>query len=348
MLSCQRRALTYDYDPTVEIVINADWSDMEGTPTGMSVYCYPEDGGKPTVAIANINSKESSIRVQLGAGIYNILVFNQIPSDYGTVGFSGMESYETASINAVSTTSKWAVSKGEDDLVRDPEEVAAATYLDLEVTEEAIREIIEMRSKGETKAEDMIYITIDVAPKVVVKTSRVKIKLDGIHNYRSARATLYGMATGYNFAEQKSYSDKVTHILESWTSTVYEGDFRYGEITAFHTSFGLPGQTTETRGDDFSQWEGELDIDYLLVDNKTIFSESYDLAGHVTLAEELITASGEGDNQGDVNDPADIYIDLENAPLTTLPDVKPEGGAEGGFDATIDDWGDEEIHDIPI
>mgnify|MGYP003498001778 FL=1 len=30
----------------------------------------------------------------------------------------------------------------------------------------------------------------------------------------------------------------------------------------------------------------------------------------------------------------------------TLPDVPPADGGEGGFDATVDDWGEEVIHDI--
>ncbi len=346
-VSCHRRPLTYDYDPTVEVILNVDWSDMSEQPTGMSVYCYPEDGGEATVSTTNINSMQSSVTLKLGAGVYNILTFNQSVSEYSSLGFDGMESYETATIHGATTTSKWAASKADSELIRNPTELAAATYLDLEITEDAVRDIVEMRSKVDTKAEDLVYTTISVDAKVVVKTSRVKIKLDGIQNFRSARATLYGMAASYNFAEQSSCTTRVTHLVEEWTSTVYDGDYRYGEITAFHTSFGMPGQTTLTRAEDYSDWDGEMKIDYLLADNKTQFSETYDLGGHVTLAEDQIVKA-DGDESTDPNAEADIYIDLGDDSTTTLPDVKPEGGATGGFDATIDDWGDEESFDVPI
>ena len=35
-------------------------------------------------------------------------------------------------------------------------------------------------------------------------------------------------------------------------------------------------------------------------------------------------------------------------PDITLPDVKPEGGSSGGFDATVDDWGDEVEFEVGV
>ncbi len=351
-ISCERRELTYNYDATVEVIINVDWSDMDTKPTGMSVYCYPESGDD---AIVKQTNSVDAVSVNLPAGNYNILVFNQIPSDYGTITFSGLESFSTAEINAVETKSDWAKSLDESSLIRDPEDVAAATYTDLEITEEAVKSNVELKSKCITKSQELIYHTIDIAPQVVIKITRVKIRVSGIENYRSARATLYGMASGYNFSKQASHTSESTHLMESWTSTAYteEGYDGEGEITASFTCFGLPGQTTYTRAEDYSDWDGVLDVDILLIDNSTIISESIELYDKIT------TSSQE--SKSDIDTDMDMNVDINiNSGFTfdsdsssgdkpiTLPDVVPEGSTSSGFDATVDDWGDEESYDIPI
>ncbi|MFI3278425.1 MAG: DUF5119 domain-containing protein [Rikenellaceae bacterium] len=354
--SCHRRPLTYAYSTTVEVVINADWSNLSETPTGMSVYCYPESGEAPTVTIANINSTESSISVNLSAGNYTVLVFNQIPSDFGTILFSGMDSYETAEINAVSTTSSWAESKESSSLIRDPEELAAATYLDLEVPEEVVNEFNQLRSSEEDLSpEALIYKTIDVTPKVVIKNTRVRVRITGIYNYRSARATLYGMASGYNFSEQASHSTMSTHVMESWSSTVYEEDYREGEIVTVFSCFGLPAQSTATRSTDYSNWPGQMDIDILLVDNSTIVSESVSLCDKITTSSDGDSKSEDSDVDVNLDVSVDINIDSgyglddddDDTPIV-LPDVLPEGGSTSGFDADVEDWGEEEGYDLQI
>ncbi len=348
LLSCERRELTYDYQPTVAIVVNTDWSDMSTTPSGMSVYCYPEDGSDPIVVITN---NISYATVDLPMGVYKILVFNQIPSDFGTLSFDGLDSYETAAIYSVPSSSTSSISKTGAETVRDPEEVAAATYLDLEVTEDAINESIYARTLS-TKAEDLIYKNIYVTPKVVIKTTRVKIRISGIYNFYSADAQLYGMATGYNFSQEKSHTDMVTHSLQSWTSTTYEEDYREGEISINFTCFGLPGQTASSVVADYADWEGVIDVDILLVDQSTIISESIPL-------NDKITATSTDDTKADVDTETtmDVSVDIDistgyglddDDDAVELPDVEPVGGSSSGFDATVDDWGTSEDFDVPV
>ncbi|MFR9660926.1 MAG: DUF5119 domain-containing protein, partial [Rikenellaceae bacterium] len=112
MIACTRRELTYSYQPTVSVAITADWSDMSEAPTGMSIYCYPESGAAPTIVQTN-NTAEAT--VSLAEGVYSILIFNQIPSDYGTVSFSGMDSFESASIGAISAETLQALKSDSDD-----------------------------------------------------------------------------------------------------------------------------------------------------------------------------------------------------------------------------------------
>ncbi len=348
-LSCERRALTYDYDPTLFVDIELDWSDMSTAPTGVSVYCYPEDGGDPIVTISNTIS---NVTVELGSGLYNILVFNQIPSDYGTIIFEGMNNFSTASINAVSSSTLQGLTgkSDSDEIARDPEEVAAATYLQYEVTEEAISESVELKSKGGTKSSPVIYETISLAPQVVIKNTQVKIRVLGIYNYSSATAKLYGMATGYNFSQAKSHSDMTTHLLEDWSSTAYDYDITQGEVSIVFSCFGLPGQSASSQVSDYATWEGVLDVDITLVDLKTVISESIPLHDKITSTDQT---KADDDTEANLDVGIDINISSgygltdDDDPIT-LPDVEPAGSGSSGFDATVDDWGDEEVTDIPI
>lgn len=354
-ISCKRRPLTYAYTPKVEIILYADWADMSVKPTGMSVYCYPESGESPT--IKQTNNVDSAI-LNLGVGVYKILVFNQVPSDFGTIDFSGLDYYETAEVFATSTTSKWYESKAEESLVQDPEELAIATYHTIEVTQEAVEEVLGLREKYDgTDYYIEPYKVIYVEPKVVIKTTRVTVKLDGFHNLSAARATLYGMAEGYDISEQKSHANYVTHLLESWSANEYLYDVTQGEIITYFTCFGIPETTTATRELDES-WGGTMHLEMLLVDDSTIIEADYPLYEFTTLLyEEELEADDEDNRSGDEDgeseddspeyddDDVDISVDLDGN--ITLPDVKPVGGSTGGFNANVTDWGEEEDVEIP-
>ncbi len=381
-IACQRRELTYNYSPSCEVVVETDWSNMDEEPSGMSIYCYPEDGSAAIIAQTNDITSGS---VQLPAGTYNILVFNQIPSEYSYLTFEGLESFETAQIKSVLSSSKWSVSsKTDDDCVCDPEEVAAATYLDFVVSEEDVRTTVELKSK--TKSDIPPLATLSLTPRVVTKTTRVRIRLSAIYNHRSTYATLYGMSTGYHFYNQKSHVEEVTHSLESWTVETYEDDPTEGEIYISFNCFGLPELTTSTRSSDaatysradaaaedvestraYEDWDGRLDIEILLVDNATVISES------IPLADKLVTTSSSTtlndtdiDTDIDMDTDVDVDVDMDmdvdvnvdiditwgfeeeetGSPLV-LPDVTPEGSG-GGFQASVDDWGNSEDVNIEI
>ncbi len=349
--SCERRELTYGYDPTVAVIISADWSDMDEVPAGMSVYCYPESGESPTVVTTN---DITSATVNLRAGTYNILVFNEVPSSYGTVSFSGLESYETAEINAVSSTTLAAMSssKNSDDTARDPDEqVAAATYTGFYVSEEIVAQSVEVKSKGDTKAGDIVFLTLDVEPKVVIKTTRVKIRISGIYNLSTADASLYGMAMGYNFSKKQSHDDMVTHSLPEWSSTTYEGDYREGEISASFTCFGLPGQTSSSVAEDYSEWEGQLTVKITLIDLVTEVNEV------IPLCDKITTTTGEESKVDDLETNMDVSVDInitsgygltDDDDAITLQDVEPATGSGGAFNAMVDDWDEELVEDLEI
>ncbi len=329
--SCIRRELSYQYDPTYTVVVNADWSALSAEPTGMSVYCYPEDGSSPIISLSN-NTATTTVKLPLG--VYKILVFNQTTTEFATLTFSGMNTYEDAEVSASATTSKWAVSRAESELVNNPSEFAAATYLGLEITEEMIDTVLYCQN-NDLEWDYNLEVVVDVVPQLLIKTTRVKVGVLGFHNLYSTRATLFGMAAGYDFSEQMSHTAEVTHVLEGW-SAIGSDVYGEGDIYIYFPCFGLPNQTTTTRS--VEEWDGIMDLEILLVDRSTIESHSFDLAEYTTLADPT-QVKADTDNVTDTTATADIYVDIPKS--FTLPDVEPQGGTEGGFDATVDDWGDE-------
>ena len=74
-----------------------------------------------------------------------------------------------------------------------------------------------------------------------------------------------------------------------------------------------------------------------MVDNKTVITKQYDIAPRPSIkneTKEVIVVLGTGADPDEEETPEDIPLEL--------PNVKPAtNGGEGGFDASIDNWGDE-------
>ncbi len=327
--ACERRELTYMYSPFCEVVLNIDWSNMTATPNGMTVMCYPESGEEPIIKVNGDNVNREVLT--LPAGIYNIIVFNRQVSDFEFVGFRGMDKFETAEVHSVPTSINWVDTKAGEVLVTEPNEVAAATHLKIEITKDDISKSTAMyKSTGKM----LVVETIDLKPVVVVKQAEVRVRVKGVYNLRSTRATLVGMADGYNFSTQKSTQTPVIHAMDQWEIVPYEYGEVFGETTTTFVSFGLPDYTTASRTDGVLDWDGSISLKMLLVDNQTI-KEFNDLpiANATTTVDsgKLVTT---------------IFINIDYVP--ELPDVKPEGGVESGFDAEIDPWGDDVTTEIPV
>ena len=334
--SCERRELTYNYR-SCKVAVHMDWSRLEQAsgvaPSGMSVMFYPQQEGD--VVMVQSNHIDKAI-VALRAGRYNILVFNQIPSDFGTIAFKGMDSFETAEVFAKPMDSKWYKPTGGDEIIaRKPEYLAVATYLDFEITEEMVDEAMQLDDEyGEVPPS----VILDFEPKLVIKNISIQMRVVGIQNIQAVRAAIKGMSVGYHFASCKSRSNTATHLLEEWQKTNYEGTSTEGELRTVLASFGLPKQLTSTKSED--DWTGSLAFEILLVDNKTLIKQESFLDKH------FVTLPG-GEQSADLLIKVGLSTDPDDKPIE-LPDVEPEGDGGGGFEGDLGDWEDEEIVDIPL
>lgn len=86
-----------------------------------------------------------------------------------------------------------------------------------------------------------------------------------------------------------------------------------------------------------------LDIDVLLVDNETIIKKSWLVNDRISIKLEKLLLDlniglplGDGSQDPDTDNPV------------VLPFVRDPERAGNGFSISVDDWGEEEIHDIEI
>lgn len=332
VVSCNHDELCYHHPHDASVRVDVDWSDfVEETPTGMTVMVYPQDGGK---ALTQHTNTTSHAIFALPAGTYHSIVYNQSPSEYGSLSFRGMEKFETAEVYANTTDSRWYTSRGDEDgrVVTEPEWVGTDRVKDMIVTPEMVEKTGEDNfaqfsiSRGRS---DNSFLIGEHHPLNIIYTITVKVHIDGIYNLRSARASLSGLAEGYFMGLEKPSANKVTQLLEEWKMSLDPIDPTKGTIDAKITCFGLP------YGHQGKAEENELMLSLLLVDNKTIL----DFPFHV--GDKFETRVEE-----DVQLQLRLALNVELTIDTPLPDVKPEGSGDGGFNAKVDDWGDEENIDI--
>ncbi len=331
-VSCTHDELCYHHPHDARVRMDVDWSKfVEETPTGMTVMVYPQDGGK---ALTQHTNTTSHAIFALPVGTYHSIVYNQSPSEYGSLSFRGMDKLETAEVYANPTDSRWYTSRGDEDgrVVTEPEWVGTDWVKDMTVTPEMVEKTGEDNlaqfsiSRGRA---DNSFLIGSLTPQNIVYTINVKVHIDGIYNLRSARASLTGLAEGYWLGKGKATTSKVTQLLEDWKMTIDPVDPTKGIIETKITCFGLPD------GHQGTAEENELVLSLLLVDNKTILDFPF-----------YVGDDFEAHLEEDVQLQLKLALNLELTITTPLPDVKPEGSGDGGFNAKVDDWGDEENIDI--
>ncbi len=89
LTSCEHKELCLHHPHTVSLRIEFDWQDApDADPAGMFIYFYPEDGGKPI--FFNAMGKEGH-SLELPGGRYRILAYN---NDSEVVQYSNTDHYD--------------------------------------------------------------------------------------------------------------------------------------------------------------------------------------------------------------------------------------------------------------
>ncbi len=333
--SCEHKELCYKHPHTIKVRVDVDWSKFNRyeKPTGMTVMLYPQYSGEGV--ISHLTNTTTHAIVNLPANRYHALVFNQSTSEFGSVSFRGLDKQETAEVVANEFTSRWYTVRNKYEKVAvEPEWLGVGNYSNAVVTQQMIDEEVEATINGNGVTRSGERSIAAITPVNIIHTVDVKIHIKGIHNLRSVRGSLNGMAEGFHLTAMQPLGSKVTHLMEEWTMKRDAADPTRGVIETSFTSFGLPS------GHQLTAEENLLTLSMLLVDNKTVKEFSF------SVGDKFISNSN-GDNL-DVEGEVELHLYVELHPDITLPDVKPEGGSSGGFDATVDDWGDEEEYEVGV
>ncbi len=329
--SCEHRELCVDHTHTAEVDFTIDWSQYtEERPTGMTIMVYPQNGEKPIKYLTNDIYR---VKLDLEAGIYDAFVFNQSVEEYAYVGFRGMDTFETAEAYATTTESRWYNGKMEEEkvlngerVVDEPEWMATDTMMNIVVTKAMVDSTEKALQKNNVqKRRASNFFMGRFVPQNIMSTIVVTVHLDGIYNLRSEKAWLSGLAEGYFLGQHKISGNRVTQIIERWNVQQDKADPTKGTITATMISFGLPERHALQPKDNI------LNLSLLLVDNKTMMKYTFEVGDQMRYDEQAERT---------------MYINLTIK--EPLPDVKPEGAEEGGFDVTVDDWGEDENVDIEV
>lgn len=335
--SCTHDELCYHHPHDAKVKFDVDWSKfVEEVPTGMTVTVFPQEGGLNEVVTTQTNTISYAL-FSLPVGRYHSFVYNQSPSEYGSLSFRGMDKFETAEVYANPRESHWYENRGDEGsrVVTEPEWFAADCLENLVITEAMVeqtaKDYLPQLLQSRSRADNSILVG-EYTPLNLVYTITVKVHIEGIYNLRSARASLSGLAEGYYLGQGKPTSNKVTQLMEDWQLTIDSTDPTKGTIVAKITCFGLP------YGHQGTAEENELVLSLLLVDNKTVKDFVFPVGDDF-----------EANIEEDIQLQQNLALHLELEITDPLPDVKPEGDSGGGgFDAVVDDWGEEENVDIEM
>lgn len=320
--SCDRRELTY-YE-TAEIALTVDWSqsgldNSEEAARGATAIFYPTDGGEPKIFLMGDYSRET---VRLPQGVYNVILFNRSFTDFSNIAFRGNGGYET--LEAYSKRIEARADGGADTrtITTSPEKIASTTLKGFTVTEEMLGNYTQATfgksGYAATAVDDRC--ALNLVPEKRTHEVVTVIRVEGLNNIRSAICRLDGISESFFLATGETSGPNVSQEFALSHPVFDEGSAFNGTLTGKFNVFGI----------DFSK-EHRLHMEAQLVDGKTVFTGDYD---NVKVTEK---DNGEG--------VITIYVE---AATDKIPDVKPEGGSDSGFDVDVGGWGDEVDTEVPI
>lgn len=316
--ACERREITYYME--AEVSITADWSranlDYESNYGATAVF-YPKAGGKPKIVLLGDRTQG---KVRLTKGHYSVVIFNRSFNDFSGLAFRGTDKYNTLEAYTVQVESRVITKTNEtrNVIVNSPEKLAADAIEELEITEEMLGNY---SNPPLTRACTQDGCSLHFTPRELTQSVQVKVNVKGLHNVRQAHCTLSGVPTSVFLASGRT--SEHTAIQEfAMENPVFDKDsYTDGTITGTLNVFGFDRELAH-----------DLDLKAGLVDGKTVVEQTF----------KEVDASEKTDETGVII----LHINAETH--ETMPDVKPEGGADSGFDADVGGWGEEVDSDIKI
>ena len=262
-------------------------------------------------------------KVRLQTGHYNVIVFNRTFDDFNGVAFRGTDGFKTleAYTMEVETRVNTRTNETTNVIVNSPEKLAVATLEDFEVTEDMLGNYSTETYMRTSRSCTQEGCALHFVPKEITRTMQVVVNVKGLHNVKRATCTLSGVPVSVFLADGRITENAATQEFTLGSPQFLPGSVSDGTLSGSLNVFGFDKSVAH-----------ELILTAYLVDGKT-------------KVEQTLTNISITEKEGTLGV---ITLYIEANVSQTIPDVKPEGGSDSGFDADVGDWGEEEKSDIII
>lgn len=326
--SCERRELEDVLINTAKIPVSFDWSqtginpdnDENGDLYRGSIWLYCVDGTP-----FNGNSYKEYIinypildTIEVPVGKYKVLAINNAISDYSdNVVFKGTENWESFEYSV-----KWS-NKSNNSYMSEPDFLAIWLLDEFEVTAEMVLESSKGLNTIKSAASLQKMVGIQVVP--IIYTCTVTAHVAHLRSAKSATGVFSGFASSVVLSSGEKKSEYDGYIFSFDRHKFYDPTSKDGYMQC---SFVTLGKSQE------SSHNNELSILFTLnetLDGSMLFPTPPNPPFRFDVSSQMGTDANR------------LNIEIEFGKIE-LPDIN----AEGGFEPDIDDWGDEDIIDIPI
>ena len=162
---------------------------------------------------------------------------------------------------------------------------------------------------------------LHLVPQPLTRKVKVKLNIKGLHNVRQANCTLGGIPLSVYLCDGRPGDMAGRHEFTVGNPVFNDGSLTEGTLTGLLNIFGIDTEVPH-----------DVVLQTLLVDGQTVVEQE--------LTDVNVRKEAEDDGT--------FVLHVEASTPEILPNVKPEGSGDSGFDANVDGWGDEKTEEIPI
>ncbi len=314
VVGCQRQHI-YRLDSqtnSATIIFALDWSESNiglEEINNISIYAYPEDGSSP---YTKVSGDINSAYINLPAGIYSLLVFNDFVGDLKGISFKDIDSFDQFYAEALELNSQsdlYYQLQDDEILSQTIGGLAAWRQESFEVSEDIIScsccqsDILIESSETE--------LSLEIYPEPITTRCFVELTIENLNNAAYIEAIIRGLGAGAYLSSGKRFgvADDITTLYSIELSDRTFSSETDGVVEGSIYTFG------KVEEDSNQTYEVVIDI--------------------ILHSGELVTFTRDVSDQVVAQGNIDIYIDLttEDGKITL-----PEGS--GGIG--VDSWGNKE------
>lgn len=362
LTSCKREPLELYYTGKAQVDIDVDWTtrftDNPKDITGMTVIIAKLESD--SIIYTDITNDIFHYEdLELEPGNYKMLIFNEYFNGFGSMAFGDRKSFDklfAAAQQQPRTTDFWDVNVS---YMKEPEAIGCAvdTFTVLPEMADGEPRFVYYKDYIPTEFEGVQLKEI-IDPMTTEMFIRVRVL--GIKYMQSVIGSISGMANGFLLTQAWRRSEPGVHLLENWkiSDVTYEnGDTlkSVGYVSTTIRTFGLPhGRELDSQRDSTSNL---LSLCFTLIDGtQHVFRYPVGKMIKYRTTEAQSRRAGEKNNDDmsyfaktDVTLELDLIVDApfyEEEDVPNLPYAQPKG--TGAFDAEVEEWGDDEVVDVPM